>query len=132
MLNKSYQVISTYVREWEAENGVLLPLKGYQMDQGSRPTHKKEIVRLYEQGLEPPDIARETQHDLKSVERYLQDYRRVKMLSETGHGRGRDQQHDWTGPLGGARIHRDCPPVSPGVGWQTGLEKHGDEDRCPN
>jgi hypothetical protein len=80
MLNKSYQIISTYVREWEEENGELLPLKGYKMDQGSRPTHKKEIVRLYEQGQEPPDIARETHHNLKSVERYLQDYRRVRML----------------------------------------------------
>jgi hypothetical protein len=80
ILNKSYQVISTYVREWEQENDELLPLKGYRMDQGSRPTHKKEIVRLYEQGIEPPDVARETRHSLKSVERYLQDYERVKML----------------------------------------------------
>ena len=54
------------------------------MDQGSRPTHKKEIVRLFEQGLEPPDVARETQHSLKSVERYLQDYERVKLLLKRG------------------------------------------------
>jgi hypothetical protein len=80
ILNKSYQVTSRYVREWEQETGEMLPLKGYRMDQGSRPTHKKEIVRLYEQGLEPPDIARETKHNLKSVERYLKDYERVKML----------------------------------------------------
>jgi hypothetical protein len=86
LLNKSYQVISTYVREWEAENSEVLPLKGYKMDQGSRPTHKKEIVRLHEQGREPPDIARETCHDLKSVERYLQDYRRVKMLLKQSMG----------------------------------------------
>ena len=31
-------------------------------------------------GLEPPDIARETSHSLKSVDRYLKDYERVKML----------------------------------------------------
>lgn len=68
------------MREWEEENGELLPLKGYKMDQGSRPTHKKEIVRLYEQGMEPPDVARETRHSVKSVERYLQDYERIKML----------------------------------------------------
>lgn len=84
ILNKSYQVVSTYVREWEQENDELLPLKGYKMDQGSRPTHKKEIVRLFEQGLEPPDVARETRHSLKSVERYLQDYERVKMLLKRG------------------------------------------------
>jgi hypothetical protein len=50
------------------------------MDQGASPTHKGVIVRLDEQGVEPPDIARETRHSLKSVERYLKDYERVKML----------------------------------------------------
>jgi hypothetical protein len=50
------------------------------MDQGSRPTHEGAIIALYEQGMEPPDIARETGHNLKSVERYLKDYERVRML----------------------------------------------------
>ena len=50
------------------------------MDQGSRPTHKGDIIRLYKQGLEPPDIARQAHHSLKSVERYLKDYERVRML----------------------------------------------------
>lgn len=37
-------------------------------------------MRLYEQGLEPPDVARETGDSLKAVERYLQDYECVKLL----------------------------------------------------
>ena len=80
LLNKSYALVSQFVKEWEQETGEVLPLKGYRMDQGSRPTHKAEIIRLYEQGVEPPDIARETRHNLKSVDRYLQDYERVKLL----------------------------------------------------
>jgi len=56
------------------------------MDQGSRPTHKREIARLYEQGMEPPDIAREARHRLKSVERYLKDYERVKLLLKRSMG----------------------------------------------
>jgi hypothetical protein len=80
ILNKSYELTRKYIHEWEEETGELLPLKGARMDQGSRPTHKAEIVRLYEQGVEPPDVARETGHSLKSVERYLQDYERVRML----------------------------------------------------
>ncbi len=80
ILNKSYELTRKHIREWEEETGELLPLKGYRMDQGSRPTHKKEIVRLYEQGVEPPEIARETRHSLKSVDRYLQDYERVRIL----------------------------------------------------
>jgi len=86
ILNKSYEVARQYVRAWEEETGELLPLKGYRMDQGSRPTHKREIVRLYELGLEPPDISRETRHSLKSVERYLKDYERVKLLLKRGMG----------------------------------------------
>lgn len=84
ILNKSYETARVMAREWEAENDELLPFKGYRMDQGSSPTHKKEIVRLYEQGLEPPDIAHETKHNLKSVERYLKDYERVKLLLKRG------------------------------------------------
>jgi hypothetical protein len=86
ILNKSYEVTQRYAREWEEETGELLPLKGYRMDQGSQPTHKREIARLYEQGMEPPDVARETRHSLKSVERYLKDYERVKLLLKRGMG----------------------------------------------
>lgn len=86
ILNKSYELTRKYIREWEEETGEMLPLKGYRMDQGSRPTHKKEIIQLYEQGMEPPDIARETGHDLKSVDRYLKDYERVKMMLKRGSG----------------------------------------------
>ncbi len=80
ILGISSTSVRKYVREIETETGQPLPLKGYKMDQGSRPTHKGDIIRLYEQGLEPPDVARQTHHSLKSVERYLKDYERVRML----------------------------------------------------
>lgn len=86
ILNRGYEVTRQYIRQWEEETGELLPLKGYQMDQGSRPTHKGAIIRLFEQGMQPPDIARETNHSLKSVERYLKDYERVKLLLKRGLG----------------------------------------------
>lgn len=84
ILNRSYEITRQLLRDWENDTGELLPLKGTRMDQGSRPTHKKEIVRLSEEGLEPPDIARQTGHSLKSVERYLKDYERVKLLLKRG------------------------------------------------
>lgn len=84
IVNRSYDVTRGYAHEWQEERDELLPLKGYRMDQGCRPTHKGEIVRLYEQGVAPPDIARETGHSLKSAERYLTDYERVKMLLKRG------------------------------------------------
>lgn len=85
IVNRSYDKVRQYIREWQEETGELLPLKGYRMDQGASPTHKVEIVRLFEQGQEPPDIARLTSHSLKSVERYLKDYERVKLLLKSGH-----------------------------------------------
>lgn len=84
LLNRSYEIVRGYVEAWQTETGETLPLKGYQMDQGSRPTHKGEIIHWFERGLEPPDIARETAHNLKSVERYLKDYERVKLLLKPG------------------------------------------------
>lgn len=42
--------------------------------------HKGDIIWRSEQGLEPPDITRESHHNLKSVERYLKDYERVRLL----------------------------------------------------
>ena len=84
ILGVGYEMVHGYVQEIEKETGHPLPLKGYKMDQGSRPSHKGEVIRLSEQGLEPPDIARETQHHLKSVERYLKDYERVRMLLKQG------------------------------------------------
>jgi transposase-like protein len=84
IVNRSCALVARYVQEWQHKTGELLPLKGYRMDQGSSPSHKREIVRLYEEGLEPPAIAREAGHSLKSVERYLKDYERVKLLLKRG------------------------------------------------
>jgi len=84
ILKRPYEVVRDWARTWEDEHDELLPFKGLKMDQGSRPTHKGQITRLYEQGKEPPDIARETEHSLKSVERYLKDYERVKLLLRDG------------------------------------------------
>jgi DNA-binding CsgD family transcriptional regulator len=84
ILGIGYEAARGYVQNIEHDTGKPLPLKGYKMDQGSRPSHKGEVIRWFEQGLEPPDIARETKHNLKSVERYLKDYERVRMLLKQG------------------------------------------------
>ncbi len=57
-----------------------LPTKGYFFDQGMRPTHKEEVIALYEAGLDEAAIARQTQHAPESVGHYLRDYERVKLL----------------------------------------------------
>lgn len=76
--------VSKYLSELREETGKPLPTKGYHFDQGMRPTHKREVIALYEAGVDEADIARRTGHSQSSVGRYIRDYERVKLLSSHG------------------------------------------------
>ena len=80
MLGRTNGQISRLLIELRQETGQSLPTKGYYFDQGVRPTHKAEIIALYEQGMDEADIARQSHHAQSSVGRYLRDYERVKLL----------------------------------------------------
>jgi hypothetical protein len=66
----------------QARQSTAKPLltKGYYFDQGMRPTHKHQVIALYEAGLDETAIARQTGHAQTSVGRYIRDYERVKLL----------------------------------------------------
>jgi hypothetical protein len=88
LLNRSLTTVQRYLAKYEAQHPEeALPLKGYILDQGSRPTHKGIILTLYEQGIDPTDIANRTGHDLESVDRYIKAYDRVKELYRKGFSR---------------------------------------------
>jgi hypothetical protein len=72
--------VSTLLQAARQATGKPLVTKGYFFDQGMRPTHKAEIIALYERGLDEADIARTSNHSPTSVGRYLRDYDRVKEL----------------------------------------------------
>jgi len=80
MLGQTDSKISYLLKQLREETGKTLITKGYYFDQGVRPTHKAEIVALYEQGMDEADIARQSSHAQSSVGRYLRDYERVKLL----------------------------------------------------
>ena len=80
MLGRTSSQISLLLKELRNETGKTLLTKGYYFDQGVRPTHKAEIVALYEKGMDEADIARHSNHAQSSVGRYLRDYERVKLL----------------------------------------------------
>ncbi len=81
LMNRSLTSMCKYIAEYEAHHpDDLLPLKGYILDQGSRPTHKGIILNLYEQGIDPTEIAQRTNHGLDAVDRYIKAYERVKGL----------------------------------------------------
>jgi len=71
--------VSHLLTQARKESGRPLPTMGYYFDQGMRPSHKGDIVDLYEQGFDEVEIARRTQHAQSSVGRYLRDYERVKL-----------------------------------------------------
>jgi len=84
ILNRSVYTISKRIKEYHDQNDDLLPLKGYMLDMGRGTTHKKKILEMYEQNIQPPDIAKKTDHSLSSVDRYIKDYERVKFLIRRG------------------------------------------------
>jgi hypothetical protein len=83
IMNRSLTVIGKHVKQYYATHPEeTLPLRGYIYDQGSNPTHKALICTLHERGENEADIAKKTQHQLKSVGRYISHYTRVKQLMD--------------------------------------------------
>jgi len=80
MLSLDTAQVSQLLQAARRETGKPLLTKGYYFDQGMRPTHKDQIIALYEAGLDEADIARQSQHQATSVGRYIRDYERVKLL----------------------------------------------------
>jgi hypothetical protein len=79
MLGLSTVAVSQLLAQARQESDKPLPTMGYYFDQGMKPTHKGEIVQLYEQGLDEAEIAYRSHHAQSSVGRYLRDYERVKL-----------------------------------------------------
>jgi hypothetical protein len=79
MLGADIVYLSQLLAEARNETGQPLLTVGYYFDLGMKPTHKAEIVDLYEQGLDEVEIAHRSQHAQSSVGRYLRDYERVKL-----------------------------------------------------
>jgi hypothetical protein len=84
LINRAIGTIRKCITDHFEQTGELLPTQGYVQDKGSKPTHKGIILRLYEKGKAPPDIAHFTNHSLEAVDRYIKDYERVKVLLNKG------------------------------------------------
>ena len=80
MVGLKHEQVSLLLAEARRTTGKPLLTKGYYFDQGRHPTHKAEIIALYEAGLDEADIARQTSHAPASVGKYIRDYERVKLL----------------------------------------------------
>lgn len=73
---------SRVLREYEEKTGEIVPTRGTVHDMGPAVTHKREIVRRWLRHQSPVRIARETKHAQASVDRYIGDYQRVRLLAQ--------------------------------------------------
>jgi len=78
LVGLSPATVARQIHRYHEEHGEFLPLRGIVEDCSSATTHKVEIVRLHLDGLSTSEIADKTQHNPKSVERYLRRFNQVR------------------------------------------------------
>jgi len=79
MILRDPTTISAIRIAYEKEFNCMLPQTGLLHDMGSGVSHKALIIRkIITEKKDPADVARETNHSQKAVDRYLNDYQRVK------------------------------------------------------
>lgn len=85
ILGLSPGTISKYVREIEKLTGELIPRRGTVHDMGPSLTHKREICRMViVEGKTIEQTARDTNHSVDAVTRYVHDFRRIHACLENG------------------------------------------------
>lgn len=78
----SQAVVSQELKKYQGEDKASLPLRGYLEDIGRGTTHKKQILSLHLQNYLSSDIARMTYHSKDAVDRYINDFQIISMLSK--------------------------------------------------
>jgi hypothetical protein len=80
--------VRTIVRDIAAlrRRGLEVPTRGQQQDIGPGQTHRVQAVRLFLQGKEANEIARQLYHSLSSIENYVTTFTRVVFLAQKGYG----------------------------------------------
>ena len=71
------KTIRTDIKRYQQSHDVVVPTRGNKKDIGPGLTHRDRAVELYIQGKDAVAIARDLNHSLKAVERYIQDFCRV-------------------------------------------------------
>jgi hypothetical protein len=74
--------IGRALRQHEAETGQVVPTRGTVHDMGPSVTHKAEVIRRWLRHESPAQIARVLNHSQASVDRYIADYQKVRLLAQ--------------------------------------------------
>lgn len=78
----SEHYVGELLREYEAETGTVVPTRGTVHDMGRSVTHKAEVVRRWLRHESPAQIARDMNHSQSAVDRYIADFRKVRLLAQ--------------------------------------------------
>jgi hypothetical protein len=78
----SANYISQALREYETETDTIVPTRGTVHDIGPSVTHKAEVIRRWLRHESPAQIARGLNHSQASVDRYIADFQKVRMLAQ--------------------------------------------------
>lgn len=84
ILHYSTGTVSKSILDYEKQHNTVLPRRGTEHDLGRTMTHKKHVIRRYNQKKATNDIAREIKHDPAACDRYINDYRRILKLLQIG------------------------------------------------
>lgn len=63
------------------KRGIIIPTRGQQQDIGPTVSHRALAVEAWLKGKEPVEIARAIKHSVRSVERYIEGFKRVAWLT---------------------------------------------------
>jgi len=87
-INESHATVNR--KKYEGKHNVLLPHPGNLQDMGTCITHKYQIIyKCVVEKKDPVTAAKETNHTIMAVDRYLKDFNRVKTLYLDG----KDEQY---------------------------------------
>jgi hypothetical protein len=78
----SEHYVGELLREYEAKTGKVVPTRGTVHDMGRSVTHKAEVVRRWLRHESPAQIARDLNHSQSAVDRYIADFRKVRLLAQ--------------------------------------------------
>jgi hypothetical protein len=77
--------VSRHRKQYEKEHNTILPHTGSLQDMGSCISHKTTIIKKIKiDKKDPYTVAKETNHSMGAVDRYLKDFNRVSLCYEDG------------------------------------------------
>jgi hypothetical protein len=81
LFNVAEPTAGEYLREYQSLYGRTLPTRGSVQLIGGGQTHKLQIIGLHLKGYLVPTICTKTNHSKEAVERYINDFEAIRLLS---------------------------------------------------